>query len=336
MRGKLIQTLSVALALAGLALGAASPASARRRTPPPPTTTTTTRPTAALVPAAGALFGAYSNPDITNWWTKTEVLNRETLIGRRYAIDAHVAWYGAYGKGPGSGMLSELQWDLPYGRIPLLSFDGPTRPFPGYAAIANGSVDTYILQWAQMLKSVGTRMFFRPWWEMNANWFSWGNGDPATYIAAWRHMHDLFVRAGATNVVWVWTPNVTDGGAPHWTYYYPGDAYVDWVGIDGYNWGGSSWKSFATRFGGAGGVYANYAARKPIMIAEYGSVELGGDKGQWYRDMLTSVPGQFPSIAALVAWDSIDGSTNFKIDTSSGALAGYEALAASPYFNPPH
>ena len=146
MRGKLIQTLSVALALAGLALGAASPASARRRTPPPPTTTTTTRPTAALVPAAGALFGAYSNPDITNWWTKTEVLNRETLIGRRYAIDAHVAWYGAYGKGPGSGMLSELQWDLPYGRIPLLSFDGPTRPFPGYAAIANGSVDTYILQ----------------------------------------------------------------------------------------------------------------------------------------------------------------------------------------------
>ena len=97
----------------------------------------------------------------------------------------------------------------------------------------------------------------------------------------------------------------------------------------------AAWKSFATRFGGTGGVYANYAARKPIMIAEYGSVEQGGDKGQWYRDMLTSVRNQFPSIAALVAWDSIDGSANFEINTSSGALAGYEALASNAYFNPP-
>jgi hypothetical protein len=334
MHGTLVKPLALGLAI--LALGPATNAVAKRKPSPPPPSPSSSRPTGPLVPASGVLFGGYSNQDTSNWWTQSEVLTRESLLGRRYAIDAHVAWYAAYGKGPGSGMLSELQWDAGYGRIPLVSFDGPTRPFPGYAAIANGSQDSYILQWAQMLKSVGRPLFFRPWWEMNGNWFSWGNRDPATYVAAWRHMHDLFSQAGATNVVWVWCPNVTDGGAPHWTNYYPGDAYVDWVGIDGYNWGGSAWKSFATRFAGASqNVYMDYAQRKPIMIAEYGSVEQGGDKGQWYRDMVTTVRGQFPSIAALVAWDSIDSPTNFTINTTSNALAGYMALASDTYFNPP-
>jgi mannan endo-1,4-beta-mannosidase len=87
---------------------------------------------------------------------------------------------------------------------------------------------------------------------MNGNWEKWSpanNGstpDPAAFVAAWRHVHDLFVQNGATNVVWVWCPNATDvpnaTSAPwnHWTNYYPGDTYVDWVGIDGYNWGNTT------------------------------------------------------------------------------------------------
>src|SRR5438477_654456 len=76
-----------------------------------------------------------------------------------------------------------------------------------------------------------------------------GGHDPARYIAAWRRIHDRFVAAGATNVVWVWAPNVTDvEGGPETMAYYPGDAYVDWTGVDGYNWGTSdpsfAWQSF--------------------------------------------------------------------------------------------
>jgi hypothetical protein len=232
------------------------------------------RPSGPLVPAWGVLLGAYSNPVASDWWTKSEVLSRERLLGRRYAIDAHVAAYRLAGRGPARGMTDELRWDAPDGRIPMLSFDGPTRPFPGLRQIAGGAEDGAIRAWARALKNVGTPLFLRPWWEMNTDWFAWagergstpGTADgPASYVRAWRRMHDIFRREGARNVVWVWSPNVTDasaqGTAYHWTAYYPGNSYVDWVGIDGYNWGGSYWKSFAKRFGGANGVYADFARR---------------------------------------------------------------------------
>lgn len=73
--------------------------------------------------------------------------------------------------------------------------------------------------------------------EMNGHWYPWGTKDTtaATFVKAWRHIHDLFQEEGATNVVWVWSPNVVNPVPsvklePYW----PGDAYVDWVGIVGY------------------------------------------------------------------------------------------------------
>jgi hypothetical protein len=299
------------------------------------------RPAGPLVPARGLLLGGYSNPDASNWWTKGEVLARERVLGRRYAIDAHVAFYGRGGTGPARGMTRELRWDVAGGRIPLLSFDGPSRPFPGFRRITSGAQDKQIRAWARMLQAVRRPLFLRPWWEMNTDWFRWGvdaagPGGPGLYVSAWRHMHQLFRQEGARNVVWVWSPNVTDAGSGatrhHWSDYYPGDAYVDWVGIDGYNWGGAHWRSFASRFGGRYSVYAEYARRKPIMIAEYGSAETGGDKGAWYRAAARVIPRRFPSIAALVAWDSSDPRANFRIDSSPSALAGYRALATTPYF----
>jgi Glycosyl hydrolase family 26 len=301
---------------------------------------TSKRPGGPLVPVRGVLLGGYSNPVASNWWTKREVLSRERLLGRRYAIDAHVAAFARGGGGPARGMTAELRWDAAYGRIPMLSFDGPTRPFPGLDRIASGAADRQLRAWARALKKVGRPLFLRPWWEMNTSWFPWAGrrgGSPATYVRAWRRMRTIFRREGAGNVVWVWCPNVTDaqseGPAHHWAAYYPGDAYVDWVGIDGYNWGGAAWKSFRTRFGAAHGVYADYARRKPIMIAEYGSAETGGDKSAWYRDAAAVIPRRFPSIAALVAWDASDPRANFRIDSSPGAVAGYRALAHDRYFS---
>src|SRR5207247_10965083 len=77
------------------------------------------RPSGPLVPASGLLLGGYPNPVPSNWWTKGEVLSRERLLGRRYAIDAHVSAYGRGGRGPARGMTAELRWDAAYGRIPL-------------------------------------------------------------------------------------------------------------------------------------------------------------------------------------------------------------------------
>ena len=78
---------------------------------------------------------------------------------------------------------------------------------------------------------------------MNGNWqapYSPGvNGNTASdYINAWRHFHDLTAQAGAANVTWVWCPD-TDPGKIYTPYsqLYPGDSYVDWTCLDGYNTG---------------------------------------------------------------------------------------------------
>jgi len=117
---------------------------------------------------------------------------------------------------------------------------------------------------------------------MNGNWYTWSgvlNGSSgAKYIAAWRHIHDLFVASGATNVVWTWCPN--NASVPNETWndamnYYPGDTYVDWACYDGYNWrttNNQSWQTVQQVFGG---LYpALVSTGKPIMV---GDVEHLGD-----------------------------------------------------------
>ncbi|WP_217631238.1 glycosyl hydrolase [Modestobacter sp. DSM 44400] len=86
--------------------------------------------------------------------------------------------------------------------------------------------------------------------EMNGNWYPWGSGangnQPGEFVLAWRHVHDRFTALGVTNVAWTWAPNaVYTGGAPL-APLYPGDAYVDAVGLSNYNWGERSHDGFAT------------------------------------------------------------------------------------------
>ena len=97
-----------------------------------------------------------------------------------------------------------VRWDLSQQIIPLISWNSPD----GVSArsIADGSQDSVIKAQAARVKSLGSDVFLRLDWEMNGNWFPWA-GDPAGYVAMWRHIHDLFTAAGATNVAWVWTPS---------------------------------------------------------------------------------------------------------------------------------
>ena len=105
-------------------------------------------------------------------------------------------------------------------------------------------------------KAWGHPFFLRFDWEMNTNWFPAASTRTATageYVRMWRHVHDIFTQVGATNVTWVWCPNVEyrrlrQAAAE----LYPGDAYVDWTCLDGYNWGTNprrdAWRSFTTVF----------------------------------------------------------------------------------------
>jgi chitodextrinase len=240
---------------------------------------------------------------------------------------------------------SAESWDLQNGRIPMVSLGGAST-FPGLDAINDGSQDARLHAIAQGFRSLGGEVFFRPWWEMNGDWYPWDgshNNDPGTtdgpakYVQAWRRMHDIFVQEGATNVVWVWAPDAEDSpsaGWNHWANYYPGDAYVDWVGIDGYNWGTtqtwSSWQSFASIFGN---VYGDYAASKPLMVAETSSCEQGGDKAQWIRDAAAAIKTQLTAIRAWI-WFDENVECDWRVNTSQSALDAYKQVGADPYFNP--
>ena len=139
----------------------------------------------------------------------------------------------------------------------------------------------------------------------------------ATFISAYRHIHDLFVAAGATNALWVFCPNVVSVPGESWNQwqnYYPGDTYVDWMGFDGYNWGTvqttSTWQTFPTI---ASQIYSSLATKgKPIMIPETASTELGGDKAAWIAGILPSLEDHVPRHqgAGLVSDEQGDGLAN--------------------------
>ena len=136
------------------------------------------------------------------------------------------------------------------------------------AAIAAGKYDTYLRTYAAAVRSCGRKVILSFGHEMNASWYSWGftHTSPATFLAAWRHIVTLFRAAGARNVTWLWTVNVTNASrvgpiAPWW----PGDDYVTWVGIDGYFYGSS--QTFDAVFRPT--ITAVRAiTSKPVLIAE--------------------------------------------------------------------
>ena len=118
-------------------------------------------------------------------------------------------------------------------------------------AIASGQYDSYWRSYASAVRAFGHRVIISFGHEMNGSWYSWGyrHTSPAVFVAAWRHIVTIFRRGGADNVTWLWTINISEcrcriDSPAHW---WPGNSYVNWVGIDGYYYK-PSWK-FASLFG---------------------------------------------------------------------------------------
>jgi beta-mannanase len=163
-----------------------------------------------------------------------------------------------------------------------------------------------------------------------------GATGPAKYVAAWRYIRDRFVNAGATNVVWVWCPSHNGVGYGtssfnDFTNYYPGNAYVDWVGIDGYN-KTATWTQFADVFNNTGGVYDTYHSAKPVMICETASIETGGSKASWIDNMISACKTSMIGIKA-VCWFDAGGSLGYYIDSSVGASTSYINAGHDSYFS---
>lgn len=296
-----------------------------------------------LAPATGSLLGAQQSPS-------SLLATREQQFGRKYDIDhSYKPWNN------GTLSLSSAQTDLQAGRIPLVSWDGPDL-----TTVTDGSYDAQIQASASAVKALPGKLFIRWCWEMNIN-VGAGKGvcgfDPnahttaekqaagAKFVAAWRHIHDIFKAQGDTNAVWVWCPdnqlgsgslvNTGDAGG-RWDYLYPGDAYVDWICVDGYNKTPTTWRSFQTMFNT---FYNKYKTTgKPLMIGETSSIDWDStntnNKAQWITDMANTLQTTYPQIKALV-WFDENKEENWLIDSlaNPSSLAAYTTMAHKCYFN---
>jgi len=230
-----------------------------------------------------------------------------------------------------------------HGAIPFFSWANDALPVSGdqsayqLSDVIAGRHDSYITAWATAAKAWGHPFFLRFNWEMNGSWFPWSegvNGNVAgEYVAAWRHVHDIFTRVGATNTTWVWCPNVDpSGGMQSLQGLYPGDGYVDWTCLDGYNFNQPR-TSFKDLFKPTyDAITSTIAPSKPMIIGETGSTEAGGSKAQWITDMFAALPHSFPKIHGLQYFDKFDDGMDWPIETSASATAAFKAgIADSRY-----
>jgi beta-mannanase len=173
--------------------------------------------------------------------------------------------------------------------------------------------------------------------EMNGNWYPWGWGidgnTPAAFKAAWRHLVEIFRAAGATNVRWVWCPYASNSHPNQYRRFYPGDQWVDWAGLDGFNWGTHSvWQSFTQIFAEPYERVARLTSR-PIMIGEVGAAEAGGNKARWISRSFSRVLPRYSHVRALVWFDSADSRANFRVDSSEASLAAIRRVFANRLFS---
>jgi endoglucanase len=199
------------------------------------------------------------------------------------------------------------------------------EPSTGLNTISDGSLDGEITQFAAGAKSYGYPVILVPFDEMNLNEGAWGAGmngnTPAIFIAAWDHVHDMF--AGDTNVKFaidynnVSVPNNSDNT---FVAYYPGANYVDYVGIDGFNFG-NPWKSFSQVFSSAISEASQF--NKPIYILSTGTVP-GPQKASWIGDMGTHIKS-YSNVIGWV-WFNSNSDNNWIVNTDPNSLAAFRNI----------
>ena len=182
--------------------------------------------------------------------------------------------------------------------------------------ILNGEYDVFIRDYGKLLAELKIPVLFRLCNEMNGDWCQYSafhtSRDTEIFNEMYRYIYDIFMEEGAgAYTIWVWNPNEKSFPDYKWNHeynYYPGDEYVDVIGITGYNTGtyyeGEVWRSFDEIYEP---IYEralkNYS--KPIMITEFGCADTGGDKEEWVKDMFESLK-DYSGIKAAVWWDGCD------------------------------
>jgi beta-mannanase len=229
-------------------------------------------------------------------------------------VDA-VSYYQAWGDGEEHAFKTDVMNNLHRGGfIPFVTWEPWAAAFEAYegrmpdsslALITSGIFDEYIREWAREATRFGHPFFVRPLHEMTNPTYPWSSAyknSPEMFVSAWKHIVMIFRDSGARNASFVWTPYRASDTA-----YYPGNEWVDWIGLDIFNYGPleeqALWLDFFTITRTFYDAVKGY--EKPIIVAEVGTVPMGGNKNMWYRDMFHSLAaGNFPLIEGLVIFDN--------------------------------
>lgn len=272
-------------------------------------------------PRAGALFGAYVDPPIYDENHRIRAVQGfEQRLGRRIALyhDYH-PWADPFPS-------RSDRYFAERGTTLLLSWGGTdTR------AIASGQDDSIIRARAEAVAALGRPVLLRWRWEMNRPNLADEIGSGDDYVAAWRHLHDVFASVGADNVAWVWCPLADERADSDFAAYYPGDEYVDWLCVDGY--ARSESQSFADVFE----PFLMWAAghAKPVVIGEFGrSAATPGDRAAWL-DAARRFVEATPQIKAVSVFESARGASgDYAVADDPDSLAALRRWTHDPYFDP--
>lgn len=221
-----------------------------------------------------------------------------------------------WGKFPDDAMVRDI-----YGKGSVLMvtwepWDAESKEGIDPQRLLQGHYDGYIRAFAAKLKEAGGPVFLRFAHEMNGDWYPWSGQKigPATYQKMFRHVHEIFGRVRAKNVRWVFSINAEDVPPENrYSLCYPGDRFVDYIGLDGYNWGTAKpwggWRSFKEIFSP---IYHDTWRRyqKPVIISEFSSTSAGGDKARWIEEALREIP-KMPAVKGFVLFN-LDKETDWR------------------------
>jgi cellulose synthase (UDP-forming) len=294
---------------------------------------------ALAVPASGAYLGV-SSVDLASEGRSLAVWSRDQGFAPAI-VHRTVQWLGGQADFP-AGWADGIARG---GAAPLITWepwDGSGRRTARLADVAAGRYDTYIRRFARAAAEFGRPVLLRPLHDMNGSWYPWSVGredgnSPELFVAAWRHLHDIFVQERATNVSWVWTVYSLSALAPRGgglEPYYPGAAYVDWTSVDALNFAktvGDVWRTPDELLRST--YLALLTFGKPVMVSELGSVAVGGNQQKWVAAALARLRLAYPGVKAVVWFDTpVPGAGDLSLGPGSLAAVRASTVAESPYW----
>ena len=224
------------------------------------------------------------------------------------------------------GSTPEITWE------PWDASKGLYKSQPRYrlSNIIDGKFDPYIRAWAKSLAAWKHPVLLRFAQEMDGNWFPWddyaNSNHPGQFVQAWRHVHDIFQHAGATNVKWVWSPAFARSTAQ-----FPGTAYVNVTATTCQNGGrplfARGWQTFAQGCGNAIDRLHTLEPGLPIQLAETATAEQGGNKAHWIGNMWSYLAAR-PYVTSMI-WFNLVKEANWRIDSTPSAERAFAAGARS-------